>query len=176
MRRVDKPQIHAASDQKSGRRRWGRAQRNDILDPYKAVAKPPEPTVCPQCGAIFRQGRWQWMDPPPGAHEMLCQACRRINDHYPAGVLTLTGTCVGQHRDEILQVARHQEEAERPEHPLNRIMEIEDEVPDRLAISTTDIHLPRRIGEAVARAYHGEVTEQFSENEYFVRVNWHRDE
>jgi hypothetical protein len=29
-------------------RRWGRAQRDRILDPYKASGKPHEPTVCPQ--------------------------------------------------------------------------------------------------------------------------------
>lgn len=176
MSRSDKPQVDSALDRRSGRRRWGRAQQDDSHDPYKAAAKPRETTVCPQCGAVFHQGRWQWTDRPPGAHEMLCQACHRINDHYPAGILTLTGAFVGGHRDELVRLARRQEEAERPEHPLNRIMGIEDEAPDRLIISTTDIHLPRRIGEAVARAYHGEVNEQFAEDEYFVRVNWHRDE
>lgn len=39
-------------------------------------------------------------------------------------------------------------------------------------ITTTDIHLPRRIGEAVKRAYHGNLKEHFEEDGYFVRVDW----
>ena len=49
---------------------------------------------------------------------------------------------VQQHRAEVMAIARHQEEAEKKEHPLNRIMSVED-VPDGIAINTTDIHLPR---------------------------------
>jgi hypothetical protein len=107
---------------------------------------------------------------------MFCPACRRINDHNPAGVLTLAGPFVSRHKDEMIRLARNQEQAERPEHPLNRIMDIEDEAPDRLVISTTDIHLPRRIGEAVSRAYHGTMAEHFDEDGYFVRIDWNRSE
>jgi hypothetical protein len=39
-------------------------------------------------------------------------------------------------------------------------------------ISTTDIHLPRRIGEALKRAFHGELDMHFDEAGYFVRVDW----
>lgn len=107
---------------------------------------------------------------------MLCQACQRTNDHYPAGIVTLTGTFVVAHKDEIVGLVRNQEEAEQPEHPLNRIMTVAEEAPDRLIISTTDIHLPRRIGEAMNRAYNGSLDEDFDEDGYFVRVNWHRDQ
>jgi hypothetical protein len=55
-------------------------------------------------------------------------------------------------------------------------MDIEEAAPDRLVISTTDIHLPRRIGEAVTRAYHGTMAENFAEGEYFIRVDWSRSE
>jgi len=68
-------------------------------------------------------------------------------------------------------LARHQEEAEKSEHPLNRIIKI-DEDADGIVINTTDIHLPRRIGEAVKRAFHGSLNEDFDQGGYFVRVNW----
>jgi hypothetical protein len=42
-------------------------------------------------------------------------------------------------------------------------------------INTTDIHLPRRIGEAVRRAFHGEIEENFEDDGYFVRVTWMRE-
>ena len=39
-------------------------------DPYKARHKLPEPTVCSQCGAVFSEGRWQWVDKAAeGAHK-----------------------------------------------------------------------------------------------------------
>lgn len=176
MSRSKPPPRPPAAGNKSDRRRWGRAQQDRILDPYKRSAKLHEPTLCPQCRAVYHRGRWQWMEPPEGAEETLCQACHRTNDRYPAGLVTLAGPFVAAHKDEMIRLVRHQEEAERPEHPLNRIMGIEQEAPDRLVVSTTDIHLPRRIGEAVTRAYHGAVTEHFDEGGYFVRVNWRRDE
>ena len=37
-------------------------------------------------------------------------------------------------------------------------------------IDTTTFHLPRRIGEAVKRAFHREIEENFEDDEYFVRV------
>jgi len=170
------PTDRAAPELRSGARRWGRSQDDRIHDPYKAAAKLHEPTLCSQCGAVFHQGRWQWMPAPSGAHAALCPACHRINDRYPAGILTLSGAIVAARKDELVHLARSQEKAEKPEHPLNRIMSIEDAAADRMVISTTDIHLPRRIGEAVARAYKGDLTEQYDEGGYFVRVNWHRSD
>jgi len=46
---------------------------------------------------------------------------------------------------------------------------------DRLVISTTDIHLPRRIAAAVKRAYDGSLKEHFDEGGYFVRIDWLRN-
>jgi hypothetical protein len=152
-------------------RHWGRAQQDDIIDPYRWARKPQEPAFCPQCGAVYQHGRWAWGPPPEGAMELTCQACHRINDKYPAGVVSLTGPRLARLKDQILQLARHQEAAERKEHPLNRIMDVRDAA-DSLVISTTDIHLPRRIGEAVQRAYHGELKNRFDESGYFVRVDW----
>jgi hypothetical protein len=66
--------------EQSGRRRFGRSQWDHILDPYKRVHKLHEPTVCPQCGAVYHEARWHWAPRPVDAHEELCQACHRIND------------------------------------------------------------------------------------------------
>lgn len=161
---------------KADKRRWGRAQQDHIIDPYKRTKKLHEPTLCPQCGAVYSQGRWQWLPAPEAAHKVLCQACHRINDRFPAGIVTLSGKLVEIHGDEMMHIAKNQEHAEREEHPLNRIIGFEKEAPNRIAISTTDIHLPHRIARAVSRAYHGEMSEHFDEDGYFVRINWHRDE
>ena len=153
------------------RRRAGRAQLDERQDTYKVTKKLHEPSVCPQCGAVYHEGRWHWAVRPAGAQEVLCQACQRINDHYPAGVVTLSGPQVAEHKVEMLRLARHQEEAEKKEHPLNRIIDIEEK-PDRIVINTTDIHLPRRIAEAQKRSWHGKATFDYDADGYFVRVNW----
>lgn len=161
--------------QTAGPRRGGRAQDPSVTDPYKRTKRLHEPTVCPQCGAVYHEGHWQWRERPAGAHEELCQACHRINDNFPAGVVTLSGDFLSAHREEILHLVRRQEETEKREHPFNRIMNIE-EAPDRIVVTTTDIHLPRRIGEALKGAFHGDVDLKYDEDGYFLRVEWRRDE
>ena len=153
------------------RRIAGHAQQDHILDPYQAQQKMHEGTVCPQCGAVYHEGRWQWVAGAETAHEQACAACRRINDKFPAGIVTLHGDFALEHKEEMIRLARHQEKAEKKEHPLNRIMSIEEDA-QGIVINTTDIHLPRRIGETVKRAFHGEIAAHFEEDGYFVRVDW----
>ena len=146
-----------------------------IHDPYKTPHKLPEPTVCPECGAVFHDGRWQWIAPPPAdAHRTSCQACHRIRDKYPAGRIMLRGGFVSEHKGELLALARHHADAEKQAHPLHRIMQIE-ETPDAIAIETTDLHLPHRIAEAVEHAYRGELKLHYDQEGYFVRVDWCRE-
>ena len=75
--------------------------------------------------------------------------------------------------DEILHLVRNEADHERREHPLNRIMGIEDGSTG-CVVATTDIHLPQRIGRALERAYDGELDVRYGEDEYVVRVRWHR--
>ena len=72
-------------------------------------------------------------------------------------------------------MARHTEELEKGEHPMHRIIDIQDQK-DGLEITTTDIHLPRRIGEALHNAYRGDLDFHYDEEEYRLRVSWRRDE
>ena len=156
------------------RRISGRAQQDHILDPYQRQQKLHEGTACPQCGAVYHQGRWRWVTKAEGAGEELCAACRRINDKFPAGVVTLRGDFAREQKQELIHLARHQEEAEKQEHPLNRIIGIEEDA-QGIVINTTDIQLPRRIGEAIKRAFRGEIEDNFEKDGYFVRVTWTRE-
>ena len=155
------------------RRISGRAQQDHILDPYQRQQKLHEGTVCPQCSAVYHEGRWRWVPRAEAAVEGLCAACRRINDKYPAGIVALRGDFAREHKEEMIHLARHQEKAEKEEHPLNRIISIEEDA-QGVVINTTDIHLPRRIGEAIRRAFHGEIEDNFEKDGYFVRVDWTR--
>ena len=156
----------------TGRRIAGRAQDDRNIDPYAHAAKHREPTACPECGAVYHRGRWQWGKAPVDATPLPCPACRRIADRLPAGVVTLHGPLPLDRKTEILQLFRHQEAAEKAEHPLGRIMGIA-ETDETVTVQTTDIHLPRRLGAALKHAHHGELTVDFDETGYFVRVDWH---
>ena len=142
-------------------------------DPYQAKGKYREPTVCGTCAAVFEQGRWRWGDVPAGARRSTCPACARIRDELPAGYVNLSGTFFNDHRAELLHLARNAAEQERAEHPMHRIMQVV-EAPAQTVITTTDVHSARRIGEALERAYDGDLDVRFGADEYSVRVNWKR--
>jgi NMD protein affecting ribosome stability and mRNA decay len=143
-------------------------------DPYHSKKKLAEPTVCPECGAIYRAGRWQWGKAPADAHQDLCPACQRIKEHCPAGFLTLSGEFLGQHRDEILQLLHHVEAREKAEHPLKRLIMLQDETNGDIVVTSTDPHLARALGEAIHDAYKGDLKFDYQKGEYLLRVSWHR--
>lgn len=154
--------------------RRNRLLQEHIHDPYQTKGKPAEPAVCPVCQAVFHGGRWRWAESWPfDSQPETCPACHRTKDNYPAGVATLTGSFVRAHRAELINLARHHEQAENAEHPLNRIMAVA-ETADTIVIKTTDIHLPRRIGDALRHAYKGALETHYDEAGYFARVNWSR--
>ncbi len=142
-------------------------------DTYKLAGKLKEPTVCLRCKAVFHKGRWTWAVPSPDAHETLCPACHRMEDNYPKGLLTLKGAFPLEQREQVLGLAKNMEAQETKEHPLSRIMRLEER-PEGLVVSTTDTHLPRRIGEALKHAYHGEMHLHYNADEDFIRVTWTR--
>ncbi len=154
------------------------ANRLDQERKHDAYKKPrgklPEPTECPVCGAVYQQGRWQWLSKPDAkVHKVMCPACHRIHDNYPAGFVTLAGQFVVQHRDEVLHLIGNEEQKAKAEHPLKRIMTIEDDN-GGLIITTTDIHLARRIGEALQHAYQGKLEYHYNAGEEQFRLHWER--
>jgi hypothetical protein len=141
-------------------------------DPYAPKAKRAGSLQCTQCGAVFAKGRWRWAATSPTAVPATCPACRRIGEHAPAGWVTLDGPAVAAHGDELLRIALNEAEHERGEHPMHRIIDAQRSG-DRVEIATTDIHLPQRIGRALARAHHGTLDIRYGRDEYSVRVRWH---
>jgi NMD protein affecting ribosome stability and mRNA decay len=142
-----------------------------VHDAYKLKKKLPEPSVCPQCGAVFHEGRWQWLKAPANAHQETCSACHRIHDHYPAGFLTMRGEFFQSHRDEIMHLVHNHEQHERKEHPLKRIIATEEKDGATL-VTTTDIHLAKGLGEALHHAYQGELEFHYNPEQNLLRVNW----
>ncbi len=142
-------------------------------DTYKLKGKLPEPTVCKECGAVYHQGRWQWGNAPANAHQETCPACMRVQDKFPVGFITLEGPFLNDHRDDIVRLIQHHEQHEREEHPLKRIMSIENQG-EATVITTTDTHLAHDIGEAISHAYKGNLKVEHVAGEHMVRVYWSR--
>ena len=137
---------------KSNRGSWRPLRRDELRDElvhdaYKSQKKLAEPTQCP--------------------------ACQRVHDHFPAGYVVLKGAFLAGHREEVLQLARNREAKEKAEHPLERIMDIE-EIEGGVQITTTDTHLARDIGEALHSAYRGELEYHYNKEENLLRVHWAR--
>lgn len=158
------------------RRRRDRLIREAVHDPYKASAKPKEPSICRDCGVVFSAGRWQWpREAPSSAADALCPACQRIRDQVPAGFLTLSGDFLQAHREEIMRLLQNTVDAQQQEHPLKRIMRTAESEAG-IEMTFTDIHLPRTVGEAIQRAYDGELDIQFAKESGIARVYWSRDD
>jgi NMD protein affecting ribosome stability and mRNA decay len=155
--------------------RHDRLIKEHVHDPYMTRSKPKEPTVCEDCGAVFHKGRWQWMSEAPAqAHRQRCPACQRIHDKIPAGFLTLSGSFFGEHRDEIMHLVHNKVEEQKTQHPMKRLMNVEEQEGGGVQIGFTDMHLPRGVGEAIEHAYEGDLDIQYTEEGGMVRVYWKR--
>lgn len=142
-------------------------------DSYGTKGKLPDPTLCTQCGAVYKRGRWTWQPAPADAGRSTCPACHRLADDQPAGIVTLRGDFLAAHRAEILALARNHEEHEKAEHPLERILRI-DEPGGAIEIRTTTARLARGLGEAIHHAYSGDLVCPTQEAEGVLRVAWER--
>ena len=142
-------------------------------DAYQFKGKLHEPASCPGCGAVYHQGKWQWGSAPQGAALHTCPACMRIRDHFPAGFLFLSGDFFAQNREEIMHLVHNEERREREEHPLKRIMDMEEKGGETV-ITTTDIHLARMMGDAIHHAYQGELAFHYNPEQNLLRVSWQR--
>jgi hypothetical protein len=144
-------------------------------DPYQIRRKWPDPCVCPDCGAIYSSGRWCWPICQLDAERRLCPACQRIRECYPAGYLTLRGTFLPQHRNEIEALISTVIDRQSVEHPLKRLMGSVKYADGSQVITFTEPYLASLIGERMVQSYAGILETEYSEGDYLVRVEWTRN-
>ncbi len=163
----------------SDRRQAGQGSSEPLHDRQRGAASgpQPEPLVCRTCGAVLRERRWQWVSPPETGEvrRTRCPACLRVRNDDPAGVVTLVGSFVRLHAEEIARLIRHEEARRRRSDCQSRIIRIRRML-DRIDVTTTDIRLPRRIGEAAAAAYGGMLHVMEDADGSAIRVRWLIDE
>ncbi len=155
--------------------RHDRLIKERVHDPYKSRQKLSDPTLCPECKAVFSAGRWQWLEGVlKPTHKSTCPACSRVHERNPAGILTMGGEFFQGHRDQIMNLLHNKVDAEKALHPLKRLMDIEERDDGKVVATFTDTHLPRDVGAALAHAYKGELDIQYAEGEDLTRVEWIR--
>ncbi len=154
-------------------------RRNDKLikekrkDTYRGKNTLPAIQTCTSCGAVFMNGRWTWNEIENHAIKTMCPACRRISDNYPAGFIEIKGRFFEGHEKEIENLIRNTEKLEKNERPLERIISMK--LSKGFAqLTTTGVHIARRIGEALSRSYQGNFTFKYLNGEKGIRVYWER--
>ncbi len=154
-------------------------------DPYIPRKSASAVGICPKCRAIYRNKRWVIDEKeyaaltrkgaPGGIAWGRCPACRKIEDGFVAGVVTLRGGYLRDHRDDIVNLIRNEEKRAMGFNPLERIIRMEDKG-ETLEIATTDEKLAQRIGRELRKACRGIVAYKWSEDSKLLRVNWAREE
>jgi NMD protein affecting ribosome stability and mRNA decay len=153
----------------------------DDHDPYIDDEQLAHNSVCKECGRVYTAGRWYFKDQIAEKNasnnqrrDVVCPACRKQRDHVPGGVIKITGGFFDNHREEILNLIRHEEAKAMADNPLERIMAMGSNG-NAFEIETTNEKLAQRIGKALHKAYDGRIEYKWSADTKLTRVNWHRD-
>jgi hypothetical protein len=148
------------------------AQRTD---PYRADAKLPEGTSCPDCGASVVQGRWTWNPAAADAAQQRCPACQRIHDRVPAGTLTLSGDFLSSHGSEILNLLSNTAQRIRQDHPLERMIDLDGDPSDGEVVMTfTGTHITHGMANALRHAFEGTMEAPYTEGDTPLQIHWRR--
>ena len=140
-------------------------------DTYAMRRKERGAIECDRCGVVYHGGRWYWGAPPlSDVKDGLCPACQRIEDRCPAGTIWLSDVPPELH-DELVGLVRNLHEREHSEHPLERVVAIEEDG-RTMRITTTGIHMARCIANALQRRFHGGVSVRYGDEENRVDVAW----
>ncbi len=140
-------------------------------------------SVCEGCRAVYMNKRWYTegnvnetaLLKNPEAVKIVCPACSKIRDNFPGGIVTLTGDYVLPHKQDLMNLIRNEEERARGFNPLERVMSVRENGYGSIVISTTNEKLAQRLGRAIKKAFHGEVTYRWSHDNKLVRVDWVRE-
>jgi NMD protein affecting ribosome stability and mRNA decay len=159
-------------------KKFGHAGR--VEDPYR-LEEGQEAAVCQVCRALYQGKRWFFDDKllnrlagTPKMREVTCPTCRKIEDRYAEGILTLSGEFLTQHRDEIVRLLESEAARVSKRNVMDRVIQMTAAGKDKLVVETTTEKLAQHLGRAVYRAYKGELNFNWGEPNRFVRVYWSR--
>lgn len=142
-----------------------------------------EPAICEKCEAIYTKGRWTFdrdVLKDDGFNKIkpqntICPACEQLETGIPAGFVYIQGKFFNEHREEIENLIRNEEEKISYTNPLARIMDLR-KAKNKITITTTTEHLAQHFGRVLKNAYGGDVRYDFSHENKLARVYWERNE
>lgn len=144
------------------------------LDVYQTKGGISGAAFC-QCGAVFQNKRWRCgsREPTSNEQELVCPACRRIADQNPAGIVSVSGSFLTDHGDDIDNLIHNLANEAVLRNPLGRVMDIQKSE-EGITITTTDTKLAQKIGRQLFKSFGGELQYSWSQGEDRVRVSWCR--
>jgi|UniRef100_A0A7V6A567 NMD protein affecting ribosome stability and mRNA decay len=159
-------------------KKFGHVGRTE--DPYQPE-EGQEASLCTTCRAIYQNKRWffdeKLADRLAGTSkvkEVTCPTCRKIRDHYPEGILTLTGEFLQDHQEEITTLLSKEAERVGRRSVADRIMTMTEQGKNQLVVETTTEKLAQHLGRALYKAYKGDLNFKWGEMDKLVRVYWSR--
>ncbi len=157
-----------------------RKSMDTSLDPYILMKRNNHMAVCTKCHIVYFKKRW-YVDEDlyqqkimlKKIERVICPACRKIKDNYPGGIVRLRGSFLRDHKEEIINLIRNEEERARGFNPLERIIKI-SEMNKEMEVTTTNEKLAQRIGKSLHKACQGKVDYKWSNDTKLLRVDWER--
>ena len=136
--------------------------------PAESGRRPPEPSVCERCGAVFRRRAWHAGRAVPHAlltraHWVTCPACAQRRDATYLGRVRIVGPTVLAHEDLIRRRAENVAARAEATQPERRIVSI-DWDGDALEILTTSQKLAHRVARELKEILGGRATYRWSDD------------
>ena len=150
------------------------------VDPFVSDEGFREPALCKTCQTYFHHKRWMnnpktytQLKSDPNVHWVICPACQKIAEGYPEGILTLSGSYLWEHEDEIRRLLKNEESKANGRNPQERVIRTTRQE-ETLVIETTEQRLAEHLGRVLQRAHQGELKINWGAGPDICRVNWER--
>lgn len=157
-----------------------RGRQPTSTDPFMPQEGLKEPSLCTTCKAVYRQQHWT-LDPylyrrletDPKANLITCPACQKVAAGYPEGIVTLSGSYLWKHEEEIQQILKNEEHKALAKNPFERVIRSHRE-DDKLVIETTEKKLAEHLGRVLHKSQQGQLDISWTGDPEICRVSWQR--
>ena len=149
-------------------------------DPFAPETGLPGVHICRTCHAVYHKKCWK---KEPELYEKslrddfswtVCSACMKLEENAPEGFLSLSGSYLDEHREEIFNGLQNIAEEAGQTNPRERIIRSTAQG-NSVVIETTTVKLAERLGRVLKRSHHGEMAISWTGEPPTCRVTWHRD-
>lgn len=157
-----------------------RGRQPTSLNPFVPRESPKDPSLCTSCKTVYRNKHWR-LDPKiyeilesdPKVSRISCPACQKIAAGYPEGIVTLSGSYLWEHVEEIQCILKNEEHKALAKNPFERVIRKHRE-DGKLVIETTEKKLAEHLGRVLHKAHQGTLNISWTGNPETCRVNWER--